>query len=225
MANQSKLKAWVRYDGTGRVISGGPIFQVNKPKVGNWKQINANLCCNGTTPTTTTTTTAGGGGGTPTAFIRPYWTSLGNACSISATPGLLFYSASTTLVPGAFVFANAALTQYLPSGTIIDGSPAYPKLQVLSGGYLQLYNCPPVNSQTTVYSNNAGQVCSGTGTSITVYWNSGSSLPFAQVYTDAALTIPYNANTYGTYLRLYFNAQENQCQMSGTSGIVSSTPC
>ncbi len=57
MANQSKLKAWVRYDGTGRVISGGPIFQVNKPKVGNWKQIDANLCCNGGLTTTTTTTT------------------------------------------------------------------------------------------------------------------------------------------------------------------------
>ena len=226
MANQSKLKAWVRYDGTGRVISGGPIFQVNKPKVGNWKQINANLCCNGSTPTTTTTTTAGGGGVTPTAFIRSYWTSIGNACSIPATPGLLFYSASTTIEPvTTFVFANAALTQFLPAGTVINASETYPRLQVLSGGYLQVYNCPSVNFQDAFYSNNAGQVCSGIGTSIPVYWNSELNLPSAQIYTDAALTIPYNANTYGTYLRLYFNAQDNQCQMSESGGIINSTPC
>jgi len=46
MANQNKLKAWVRYDGTGRVIAGGPILQRFKPAVGNWVEINANECCN-----------------------------------------------------------------------------------------------------------------------------------------------------------------------------------
>ena len=56
MANQSKLKAWVRYDGTGRVIAGGPILQSFKPKVGNWVEIDASECCN-YVPTTTTTTT------------------------------------------------------------------------------------------------------------------------------------------------------------------------
>lgn len=46
MTNQSKLKAYVRYDGTGRVIAGGPILQRFKPKVGNWVEIQANECCN-----------------------------------------------------------------------------------------------------------------------------------------------------------------------------------
>lgn len=45
MATNSKLKAYVRYDGTGRVIAGGPILQRFKPKVGNWKQIGAYECC------------------------------------------------------------------------------------------------------------------------------------------------------------------------------------
>lgn len=57
MANQNKLKAYVRYDGTGRVIAGGPILQRSKPKVGNWVEIDASECCN-YVPTTTTTTTA-----------------------------------------------------------------------------------------------------------------------------------------------------------------------
>jgi len=41
-----KLKAYVQYDGSGRVVPGGPIFRSSKPKVGNWKEINANQCCN-----------------------------------------------------------------------------------------------------------------------------------------------------------------------------------
>jgi hypothetical protein len=55
MATNNKLKAYVRFDGTGRVIAGSLILQRFKPKVGNWKEIDANECCN---PTTTTTTTA-----------------------------------------------------------------------------------------------------------------------------------------------------------------------
>ncbi len=46
MGNKKDLKAYVRYDGTGRVISGSLILQRNKPKVGNWQEINAYECCN-----------------------------------------------------------------------------------------------------------------------------------------------------------------------------------
>lgn len=56
MSNKKDLKAFVRYDGTGRVISGSLILQRNKPKVGNWVEIEAYECCN-FVPTTTTTTT------------------------------------------------------------------------------------------------------------------------------------------------------------------------
>ena len=55
MATNNKLKAYVRYDGTGRVIAGSLILQRFKPKVGNWVEIDANECCNPTTTTTTTT--------------------------------------------------------------------------------------------------------------------------------------------------------------------------
>ena len=56
MANQNRLKAYVRYDGTGRVIAGGPILQRFNPKVGNWVEVDANECCQQTTTTTTTST-------------------------------------------------------------------------------------------------------------------------------------------------------------------------
>ena len=56
MANSNnKLKAYIRYDGTGRVIAGSLILQRSKPKVGNWQEIDANECCNYTTTTTSTT--------------------------------------------------------------------------------------------------------------------------------------------------------------------------
>jgi hypothetical protein len=67
-SNRRDLKAYVRFDGTGRVIAGSLILQSFKPKVGNWQEIPGYECCNPTTtttttptPTTTTTTTTGRG--------------------------------------------------------------------------------------------------------------------------------------------------------------------
>lgn len=110
MANQNKLKAWVRYDGTNTVVTAGPIFRASKPKVGNWKQINADLCCNGSL--TTTTTTTNGGGGTPTAWVGfQSSTSLWDACNNPATDWVLYTNVDATpLPPGTGLYTDAALT-------------------------------------------------------------------------------------------------------------------
>lgn len=61
--SKKDLKAFVRIDGSGRVVSGSLILRKAKPKVGKWREIPAYECCNPTTttttaaPTTTTTTT------------------------------------------------------------------------------------------------------------------------------------------------------------------------
>jgi hypothetical protein len=55
MSNKRDLKAYVRFDGSGRVVSGSLILRQNKPKVGKWQEIVAYECCNPTTSTTTTT--------------------------------------------------------------------------------------------------------------------------------------------------------------------------
>ena len=59
------LKAYVRFDGTGRIVPSSLILRRKMPKVGKWVEIPAYQCCNPTTtttttatPTTTTTTTA-----------------------------------------------------------------------------------------------------------------------------------------------------------------------
>lgn len=56
--NKRDLRAYVRYDGTGRIIPGSLVLRRNKPKVGNWKEIEAYECCNPTTTTTTSSSTS-----------------------------------------------------------------------------------------------------------------------------------------------------------------------
>lgn len=44
--NKRPLKAYVRFDGSGRVVSSSLILRKNKPKVGKWKEIEGYECCN-----------------------------------------------------------------------------------------------------------------------------------------------------------------------------------
>lgn len=46
MTNKRPLKAYVRYDGSGRAVSSSLIWRKNKPKVGNWKEVQGYECCN-----------------------------------------------------------------------------------------------------------------------------------------------------------------------------------
>jgi hypothetical protein len=55
-SNARTLKAYVRFDGSGRIVAGSLILRKNMPKVGTWMEIQSNQCCNFTTTTTTTTT-------------------------------------------------------------------------------------------------------------------------------------------------------------------------
>ena len=59
--NNNKLKAFVRFDGSGRIVPSRVIVQAFKPKVGNYKEIDAKECCNYVAPTTSTTTTTQSG--------------------------------------------------------------------------------------------------------------------------------------------------------------------
>lgn len=44
MANK-KLRAFVRFDGSGRIVAGSLILRKNPPKVGRWQEIPAYQCC------------------------------------------------------------------------------------------------------------------------------------------------------------------------------------
>ena len=51
--NKRPLKAYVRFDGSGRVVSSSLILRKDKPKVGKWKEIPGYECCNDVTLTFT----------------------------------------------------------------------------------------------------------------------------------------------------------------------------
>jgi hypothetical protein len=75
--NRKDLKAYVRYDGSGRVVAGSLILRRQKPKVGNWVEIPAYECCNPTTTTTTSTSSTT----TTTTTVAPTTT------TTTTTPG------------------------------------------------------------------------------------------------------------------------------------------
>lgn len=50
-SNKRSLRAYVRFDGQGRVIAGSLVLRKNKPKVGNWLEIQTYECCDSTTTT------------------------------------------------------------------------------------------------------------------------------------------------------------------------------
>jgi hypothetical protein len=52
------LKAYVRFDGTGRIVPSSLILRRKKPKVGKWVEIPAYECCNYVPTTTTTSSTS-----------------------------------------------------------------------------------------------------------------------------------------------------------------------
>lgn len=61
-SNKKDLRAFVRFDGSGRVVSSSLVLRRNKPKVGNWMEIPTYECCDplevvDTTTTTTSTST------------------------------------------------------------------------------------------------------------------------------------------------------------------------
>ncbi len=49
--NNRPLKAYVRFDGSGRIVAGSLILRKQKPKVGKWQEIPAYECCNPTSST------------------------------------------------------------------------------------------------------------------------------------------------------------------------------
>lgn len=110
--NTRPLKAFVRFDGSGRIVAGSLVLRKNKPKVGKWKEILAYECCNFTPiPTTTTTTTA----------VYVTWEmaasiiSSGDSCTGGS--GLVtLYSATSPLTNGMVLYSNTGLTIPLTSG-------------------------------------------------------------------------------------------------------------
>jgi len=134
MSINNGLKAYVRYDGTGRIVPGGPIYSRTKPKNGDWVEIDSVDCCT-TTTTTSTTTVAPTTTTTSTTTTPPYYTFTLAYQSVQEgvcllTPNQDFYSDSPYLFVGttppaylgSIVYTDTALTIPASNGYYYNGS-------------------------------------------------------------------------------------------------------
>lgn len=170
MSNKRDLKAFVRFDGSGRIVAGSLILRKNKPKVGKWHEIQAYECCNyipSPSTTTTTTTQGGGGGGVPFELLTGQTAEI--ACQGSQGTVLWFVSA-----PGEnqVAYVNEALTIPYANSYIQRFGDLY--LTNSQGVMQYINNCAFITTTTTTtqaltfyngdYSfNPAGDICNGTG--------------------------------------------------------------
>ena len=151
MALQNKLKAFVRFDGSGRVIPSSLILQKSKPKVGNWKEINATQCCNDTPGTTTTTTTVNV---SQVSGIGSF--NKTNACQGAGTSLTLYHSGS--LGTGTALFYDANLTNAYQPSSPPSGNGNYVRIYfnaenqvcTMNGNIIQSYEaCSSITTTTT----------------------------------------------------------------------------
>lgn len=140
MANNQtpKLRAFIRIDGSGRVIPGAPIFQANKPKVGTWREIplyyrgvptsSTTTSTTTVTPSTTTTTTA--------APVYTFSNISGSSNGFTACNGFdaIFtaYSNSISIATGTILYTDSSLTTPVNPSTLA-GFTGYP-YSIVQGG-------------------------------------------------------------------------------------------
>jgi hypothetical protein len=117
--NNNKLKAFVRFDGSGRIIPSSLIVQAFKPAVGNYVEIDAKECCNYTT--TTSTTTVAPTTTTTTTAILTYEFNLAvdnsaiNACLVLPDTNT-FYSDSEELGIGVHLYNDPTFIAFVSDG-------------------------------------------------------------------------------------------------------------
>ena len=141
--NKRPLNAYVRYDGSGRVVAGSLVLRRKIPKVGNWKELPANIAYECCYPTTTTTTTVAPTTTTTTTLALP-----ADACAETADTAMFIQQASVAVVSvGDKLFNDAA------GSNPVDGDTLFHKVTIanatnwnaqlaLDGSVLAVNVCP-----------------------------------------------------------------------------------
>jgi hypothetical protein len=149
MAIQRDLKAFVRYDGSGRVVAGSLILRKNKPKVGRWQEIPAYECCNYIPTSTTTTTTTASPTTTTTSSSTSTSTSTTTSTSTSTT------TTTTTAFAGTYYVADTSAE--VCGGTGLYSLPLIVDPEACTNGLITLavgsYPDYGITNGSTIYIN------------------------------------------------------------------------
>jgi hypothetical protein len=217
MSNKRDLRAFVRFDGSGRIVAGSLILRKNKPKVGKWHEIQAYECCNYIpSPSTTTTTTQGGGGGGfpfelftgPTAEI---------ACEGFQGTVLWFVAA-----PGEnqVAYVNEALTIPYANSYIQRFGDLY--LTNSQGVMQYINNCAFITTTTTttIATINVGynsESCGTPSTFTTVSFATGSNIcdPVVELQGNFSMLPSTFYVIYGGFSRLFSKISDSIIQGAG----------
>jgi hypothetical protein len=218
--NQKKLKAFVRYDGSGRVVASSLILRKNKPRVGRWFEIPEYLCCNGAPSSTTTTTTNGGGGGTPTAFVARIAGGVPEACGNEYGNITVVYSASTTLGIGSYLYYDAALTEPVGGQLWVKVQSESVVYTVLFGEITQVNSCNTTTTTTTQASISVGttsESCGTPSTFVAVSFVVGSNICDTSVQLQGSFSMfPSEFYViYGGFSRLVIKISDSIIQGAG----------
>jgi hypothetical protein len=140
----TSLKAYVRFDGTGRIVPSSLILQRFKPKDGNWKQINATECC-GYVPspstTTTTTTVAPTTTTTSTSTSTTTSTSTSTSTTTTTTTEAPTTTTTTTTIGGPYYY-NVDAYNYGTGCSLIGNTNVVSDIPAIIGKY---YDSPGIS--------------------------------------------------------------------------------
>ena len=143
--NKRDLKAYVRFDGTGRIVPGSLVLRRKKPRVGKWQEIFAYECCN---PTTTTTTTAS----VYSFSLKVNQT--GQCDQFFITPIITIYSNSPALGEGVSVYYDFELTNPITGNAYVCDCNANISYQannaILSAPFASPIPCSTTTTTTTL---------------------------------------------------------------------------
>jgi hypothetical protein len=145
--NNRPLKAYVRFDGSGRIVAGSLILRKNKPKVGKWKEIQAYECCFLPTTSTSSTTTT-----TTTAAVYSFSVKVNQTgqCDVySISPIITIYSNSPALGEGVSVYYDSGLTNPITSNAYVCNCNLNISYRANNAILSAPYASPPCSTTTT----------------------------------------------------------------------------
>lgn len=237
MSNKRDLKAFVRYDGSGRVVAGSLILRRQKPKVGKWTEVQGYECCTDHTLTTTVAATIANfkvrmycGGSIGSELLSTVGWTAGTGWSGNNTTGYIHASGTAALsnvlaaVVGQQYIINLTITgatlgsiSVTFGGVTTAGITATTNLDVLATGVGNLVITPLTTFNGTVIVS-----IKKTPTLVTTLASSQSSTTVANLVTRLNTTYPILgvfSTTGGTNLTLVMTDAQKQALCSGQQAL------